>query len=226
MTSSTSIPTPKLTPSPTVRPRGRVWSALLQAVFGTALIFGLLPVAQMLAAGLRNPPGIDSTSPPASPPPVVDPWEIPPPPADPQPEPPEPEEPPPPRPLIETLTGILDGVGGLPILPAVPIFNRYEIDDRDLIFSTVELDEVPRLRQGAAPPYPEAWRRAGLHGEVVVLLTVDPEGRVRTAVVESESSPGAAAGVLDTVRRWRFSPGVRHGQPVSFRLRQSFRFSD
>lgn len=226
MTPSPSPSDPELTPAPAVRQRRRTLSALLPAVGGTALIFGLLPVAQMMAANFRlccdfvSPSIADRT-----PPKALD-WKETPPPVDPDPEPPKPEETPPPPPDLTMLTGLLDGLGGLPILPGVPLIDRHEVVASDLIFDTRELDEVPRLLQGASPPYPEVWRRAGLGGEVVVLMTVDVDGRVRTAVAESESAAGAAAGVLDTVRRWRFSPGLRNGQAVSFRLRQTFRFSN
>ncbi|MBS1822728.1 MAG: energy transducer TonB [Acidobacteria bacterium] len=56
------------------------------------------------------------------------------------------------------------------------------------------------------PVYPELARRMHVSGTVVVHLTVQPDGTVSDAKVESGHallSPAAA----EAVRRWRFEPG-------------------
>lgn len=57
-----------------------------------------------------------------------------------------------------------------------------------------------------APIYPELARRMHVGGTVVLHLTVQPDGSVSDAKVESGHallSPAAT----DAVRRWRFEPG-------------------
>ncbi|HEX7158719.1 MAG TPA: energy transducer TonB [Edaphobacter sp.] len=56
------------------------------------------------------------------------------------------------------------------------------------------------------PTYPELARRMHISGTVVLRLTVQPDGSVSDAKVESgHALLGAAA--QDAVKRWKFEPG-------------------
>lgn len=77
--------------------------------------------------------------------------------------------------------------------------------------------------------YPEAARRAGVEGTVLVTFIVDEDGRVMAPEIASSDHPALNRAALDAVIPSRFTPGqiggqpvkVRYTVPVSFRLRPS-----
>ncbi|MGG5820050.1 energy transducer TonB, partial [Falsiroseomonas sp. HW251] len=88
----------------------------------------------------------------------------------------------------------------------------------------------PRTASGVRnpqPDYPLASRRRGEQGRVVLLVHVEPDGRVRDlAVVGSSGYPTLDAEAERAVRRWRFEPATIDGRAtfstttvgISFRL--------
>ncbi len=74
----------------------------------------------------------------------------------------------------------------------------------------------PRLRGEAQPPYPEAARRTGIEGTVLVKAHVLASGSVDAAEVRrSAGHPDLDHAALDTIRRAHFVPAERGGQPVA-----------
>jgi iron complex outermembrane recepter protein len=73
--------------------------------------------------------------------------------------------------------------------------------------------------------YPDAARKVGLSGTVLVRVTVTAEGRVSGA----EAEPGADAllieAALDAVRQWTFLPATRGGVAVAARIVVPFEFT-
>lgn len=209
---------------PALPERSRTWRALGWAVVAVAAIMLLIPLAQLGTAAHQEFPEWRNDGV------IIDPPPVPPPPEPPKIDPDidDPVLPPPAEDVvIQPISNPLDNAVGIPMLPKVPIIDHYRTDDpMDGILQWDQLDEAPRLVRAAPPPYPPAWERHAITGVVVVLMTVDSQGRVVDAKVESETEPGAAAVVTDTVRRWQFTPGTRNGRPVSFYVRQTFRFGD
>lgn len=68
-----------------------------------------------------------------------------------------------------------------------------------------------------APPFhfPRELLRRKVDGEIVVLVTLDAQGEVVDAEVESSDLPEFDEHVLDAVRTWRFTPPTRRGRPVT-----------
>ncbi|HEX3968699.1 MAG TPA: energy transducer TonB [Edaphobacter sp.] len=56
------------------------------------------------------------------------------------------------------------------------------------------------------PAYPELARRMHVTGKVVLLVTIQPDGKVSATKVESGHALLAPA-AQDAVSRWRFAPG-------------------
>lgn len=94
----------------------------------------------------------------------------------------------------------------------------------DLV-SSADLDEKPTpIMQDPPTLTPEVRRKSP--GKVYVIFVVDERGRVQDARVQT---PGQADSVLEraalgAVKRWRFEPGRRDGQPVRFRMRVPITF--
>ena len=90
----------------------------------------------------------------------------------------------------------------------------HRLPARLLLLGALLLGAAPGFAAGAArraitrvpPVYPELARRMHITGTVVVHLTVQPDGSVSDAKIESgHALLGSAA--QDAVRRWKFEPG-------------------
>ena len=105
-------------------------------------------------------------------------------------------------------------------------------DDADgpPVFEVVE--QQPEMIGGiealaAAVVYPEAARREGVEGQVVVRFVVDTDGSVIQPVVLRSPDERLSEAALAAVRSVRFTPGMQEGEavrvrfavPVTFRLR-------
>ena len=53
---------------------------------------------------------------------------------------------------------------------------------------------------------------------------MNPDGRVANPVAQAATHPAFEQPALQAVRRWRFEPGKRNGQPVSFKMRVPITF--
>ena len=63
------------------------------------------------------------------------------------------------------------------------------------------------VKSRVAPVYPEIARRMKIAGDVRVVATVDPDGKVSDAkAISGNRMLGSAA--EDAVRKWRFAPGA------------------
>ena len=66
------------------------------------------------------------------------------------------------------------------------------------------------------PDYPPLARRRGYEGRVVIRASVAPDGGVASAAVGQSSGYGILdRAALQAVKRWRFRPAQRGGQPVA-----------
>lgn len=92
------------------------------------------------------------------------------------------------------------------------------------VFDISELERRPEAISQVAPVYPAELRRARVEGTVTVVFLLDEEGRVHDPRVESASHPEFERPSLEAVRRWRFKPGMKDGEPVKTHLRLPLRF--
>lgn len=74
----------------------------------------------------------------------------------------------------------------------------------------------PQPLSTPAPRYPQEALRMGAGGTVRITVTVAPDGSVeRQALAESSGNRYLDRAALEAVRRWRFQPATRNGQPVA-----------
>jgi protein TonB len=67
-----------------------------------------------------------------------------------------------------------------------------------------------------APRYPQEALRMGAGGTVRISVTVAADGSVeRQALTQSSGNRHLDRAALEAVRRWRFQPAIRGGQPVT-----------
>ncbi len=68
------------------------------------------------------------------------------------------------------------------------------------------------------PPYSEEARKAKHQGTVVLFIVVDTQGTVTDARVVKPLGLGLDEKALETVRTWKFKPGLRNGVPVPVKV--------
>jgi protein TonB len=80
-------------------------------------------------------------------------------------------------------------------------------------------DSGPTPAYQPKPPYPDFARRLGHEGRVVIRIQVLSSGAVAAASIERSSGYAVLdEAALATIKRWRFRPAQRGGQPVDATL--------
>ena len=77
-------------------------------------------------------------------------------------------------------------------------------------------DRAPMAISRPAPRYPIEAMRRNIGGVVQVRVTVAPDGTVeRLDLARGSGNRYLDRAAMEAVRRWRFQPAIRNGQPVS-----------
>lgn len=212
------------TPPP---PRSDLLFALAGALLLTLAVFLVLPLTQMVSSSLRQrellvrPVDFTELQPeeereePPPPPPVEE----------------EPPEPPPTlaeSPVPMNLSVDLEvalGSGGAMAMASGFLAAGTAAAAGAEAFSLAELERRPELLSARDPVYPPALRQARVEGAVVLVFLLDETGRVLDPRVESGSHREFETAALEAIRRWRFRPGMKDGEPVRTHVRQTIRFA-
>ncbi|MEH6419892.1 energy transducer TonB [Pseudomonas sp. CGJS7] len=81
-------------------------------------------------------------------------------------------------------------------------------------------DRPSKAYNNGLPKYPPSAVCAGIHGTVVMVLSLDSEGTLFDKRIERSSrEPLLDRAALEATRHWRFDPEIRGGSPVASRLR-------
>ena len=76
------------------------------------------------------------------------------------------------------------------------------------------------------PRYPPAAARAGIEGEVILVIDVDANGNVTNVTVEKSSrNRDLDRAAVEAARKWRFNPAVVDGQKAAGRVRVPVNFT-
>jgi protein TonB len=84
----------------------------------------------------------------------------------------------------------------------------------------------PELVHRVSPEYPEAARRAGLRGVVVIEVVIDRDGAVvrPRLVTNTTGSNECAEAALRAVAQWRYRPAMFESRPVAAYLTLAIEF--
>jgi protein TonB len=152
---------------------------------------------------------------------------------EPPPPPPEeekPEEPPPPNlndaPQPLNLNIDLDvAMGGGGVLDSLRSFaDSGEAEDMLDTFSLSDLEKRPEVVASVAPVYPADMRKARIEGTVTLIFVLNEQGAVEDPRVQRASRPEFERPALDAVRKWKFKPGMKDGEPVRTYMKLPIRF--
>lgn len=93
------------------------------------------------------------------------------------------------------------------------------------IYELSDLDTPPRALAQMRPLYPSRARARRIEGSVTLTFVVDADGTTRDIDVVAAQPAGVfEEAARRAAVRWRFSPGIRNGEPVPVRVRQTIRF--
>ena len=68
------------------------------------------------------------------------------------------------------------------------------------------------------PPYSEEARKAKYQGTVIVLIVIDAQGNVTDCRIVKPLGLGLDEKALETIKTWKFKPGMRNSTPVPVRM--------
>lgn len=208
--------------------------ALIRRVLGlagasvlTLAFFLVLPIMQAIGAGPADDMDLTDFDTANIPPP-------PPPPVEEEPEPEDPDQEPPPELTMDSQPldlsqlelalnpGAGDGFGPSVIDIQLPGLGGGGGGMGELA-NLADLDQKPRILHQPSPVLSEKVRKRA-PGTVYVLFIVDEDGRVTRPKVQKSTDPIFERPALNAVKQWKFEPGKRKGQPVSFRMRVPISF--
>jgi protein TonB len=211
---------------PKHRPAMRV-SGTLIGIGLSGLLFIVVPLTQMFTDFQKEPETIEAlnVAPPPPPPPPEDPPE-PPPPEEEEP-PPELDTPPPPISLEQLDMALNPGTGGSMAGDfALPTFDVSGADLGGLeIFELGDVDSPPTPRTRIEFSYPAAAKRKGITGVVRVEYIVSELGRVEDIKITDSPDRTLSEATEDVLRRARFEPATKGGNPVKVRMRASIPYN-
>ncbi len=81
------------------------------------------------------------------------------------------------------------------------------------------LDAKPRPIGDAGFDFPRRLLGRKVHGEIVLVLELNPQGEVLGVEIDSSELPDFDTFVADAVKEWRFTPPTQQGRPVAARAR-------
>ena len=65
------------------------------------------------------------------------------------------------------------------------------------------------------PEIPEALRHRNLEMVAIARFRVAPDGAAQVELIEPTADPDLNRTLLDSLKRWRFFPGMEDGKPVA-----------
>lgn len=93
------------------------------------------------------------------------------------------------------------------------------------VFSPTAPDVVPpKVLRPVQAPYPRAASEAGVSGKVLLLLTIDEQGRVTKARILRRLGFGLDEAAVEAVKQFTFSPGTVDGREGPMEIRYTYTF--
>lgn len=195
--------------------------SVLLGVLTAFALFVVMALAQMI--GEVEPPSneIEETLVAYVPPVVEEIEEEEPPPPEEEEPPPELEEEPPQLSLDQLDIALNPGTGGSLAgdfgLPTIGTTSS-DLGTEDFVdFS--DLDQLPKPVGVSGFNFPRRLKKKKVNGKIYLLIQLDESGKVISAKVDSSNLPDFDDFVVGEVRRWKFTPPTKGGQPVRAQAR-------
>jgi protein TonB len=82
----------------------------------------------------------------------------------------------------------------------------------------------PKAKSAPDPAYPELPPYTEPNGVVYMLVGINTKGHVELVHVLRASNPAFETSAVDTVKKWKFSPGKKDGKPVPVQITVEMKF--
>jgi TonB family protein len=82
----------------------------------------------------------------------------------------------------------------------------------------------PKATHAPDPKFPELPPDAEQHGIVVMLVGLNSKGHVQAVRVLRSDEKAFEQSAVETVRKWKFKPGEKNGQPVPVQVTVEMKF--
>ena len=87
-----------------------------------------------------------------------------------------------------------------------------------------QVDRAPQVATEVKIPYPEDAKRAGIEGQVVLSVRIDAAGEVLSVKVLSGPGYGLNEAAAEAVRRFKWTPATKKGEPVETEVKYTYTF--
>jgi len=88
-----------------------------------------------------------------------------------------------------------------------------------------QIDRIPNPLSVVAPIYPAQLTKKGIAGSVRITFFIDETGSVRLPAILEADDYVLAEFAVDAIRKWKFEPPTRRGEPVLVKAMQVFNFT-
>jgi TonB family protein len=83
---------------------------------------------------------------------------------------------------------------------------------------------APHATYSPDPKYPKKERKARHQGTVILDLVIDADGSPRDIKVSRPLSPEFDEAAIDAMKKWKFSPASKDGQPLATQIKVEVSF--
>jgi protein TonB len=137
----------------------------------------------------------------------------------------KPAEASPPIPVVAPVVAAASNAQATPVSPAsptaAPSFSVGKPAPASLVLPSSDADYL----NNPPPAYPRMSKRMGEQGTVIVRVLIGLQGSAEQAEIRTSSGyERLDKAALETVQRWRYSPGKRHGTPEAMWFNVPVRF--
>ena len=116
------------------------------------------------------------------------------------------------------------GLGDIDEPPDIENIPEADLAGGDA-FKPTEILRPPSFRRKVEPKYPSEAKRAGKEGKVVLMATIDVDGKAKDIEVkEDEVGFGCARAAIQALKSSRFNPAKRGGENVLQRITVPYTF--
>lgn len=127
--------------------------------------------------------------------------------------------------FIQTAKGDMNAAVEYFLQTPKEVVNEAEIVRRIAELGRPAGDNAPRPVYLPPPRYPFIMMLQALNGKAVVEFVIDVNGRVKDTRLISDTHTVFGRAAVETVKNWRFAPGIKGGRPVDTFVSQPIEFA-
>lgn len=104
-----------------------------------------------------------------------------------------------------------------------PVKNDVQFTGQ--FFYPKDIEVPPAMRDVPPPSYPSEWRNRAVEGDAQVAFIINEKGRTEQVQAVTATDAQFATAATNAVKKWRFKPAKKTGQPVRVLIVQTIKFT-